>query len=217
MPSPGRADTARILRFDATERAVHWANAALVIVLIATGAILYVGPISTLVGRRPTVKAIHVWSGLLLPVPLLVGLAGRRGAALRADLGTLNRWSSEDLRWWRRRARPGVRLGKFNPGQKLNAAFVGGALVVLLASGMIMRWFDPFPDSWRTGATFVHDLFAFALGLAVVGHVVLALADPVSVRAMLRGAVPDDWARRHRPLWHDEMTGSPSGRRDDDG
>ncbi len=59
-----------------------------------------------------------------------------------------------------------------------------------------MRWFEPFPDSWRTGATFAHDWFAFGLGLAVVGHVVLALLDPVSLRAMKHGSVPADWARR---------------------
>lgn len=187
-----------IVRFDRTERIVHWANAVLVLALIGTGLALYAAPVATLVGRRRLVKAVHVGCGLLLPVPFAAGLAGRWGAALRADLAELNRWTVDDRRWWRRRQRASVRLGKFNPGQKLNAAFVGGSLVVMLATGSIMKWFEPFPDSWRTGATFVHDWFSFAIGLAVAGHVLLALGDRTSLRAMLRGTVPAEWARRQK-------------------
>ena len=43
------------------------------------------------------------------------------------------------------RQRAGVRLGKFNPGQKLNAAFIAGAAIVMLATGSIMKWFEPVP------------------------------------------------------------------------
>ncbi|MCZ7535269.1 MAG: cytochrome b/b6 domain-containing protein [Acidimicrobiia bacterium] len=214
---PMQATQATIVRFDRTERALHWVNAVLVLGLLATGLALYAGPISTVIGRRPLVKAVHVWSGLLLPVPVIVALAGRWGAALRADLATMNRWTADDRRWWRRSARRGARLGKFNPGQKLNTAFVGGSLAVLLGTGIVMRWFEPFPDTWRTGATFAHDWFAFGLGLAVAAHVVLALADPVSLRAMRRGTVPVGWARRNRPRWHEETTGMPSGDARDDG
>ena len=70
-----------------------------------TGAALYAGPISTLVGRRELVRTIHVVAGLALPVPLVVGLVGRWGARLRRDLGRLNRWTRDDRRWLRRRAR----------------------------------------------------------------------------------------------------------------
>ena len=65
-------------RFDRTERIVHWANATLFLVLIATGAALYAGPVSTLVGRRVLMKNIHVYSGLLLPIPVLAGCCSAR-------------------------------------------------------------------------------------------------------------------------------------------
>lgn len=206
----GEADScaASVIRFDRNERSLHWVSAALVLVLLATGFVLYVGPISAIVGRRSLVRTVHVSSGLLLPAAVLVGLSGRRGAALRADLTTLNRWTRDDRRWWRRRTRGDARLGKFNPGQKLNAAFIGGSLVVMLGTGSIMRWFEPFPDSWRTGATFVHDLFAFGLGTAVTAHVLFALAHPVSLRAMLSGRVPAGWAPRNRPRWYADEAGS---------
>ena len=48
----------------------------------------------------------------------------------------------------------------------------------MLGTGIIMRWFEPFPLDWRTGATFVHDWFAIGLFVAVLGHIGLALADP---------------------------------------
>lgn len=175
-------------RFHLVTRAVHWANAALFLFLVFTGLVLSFGPLSTLVGRRALVRDLHVWSGLALPLPLVLGAAGRWGAALRGDLGRLNRWSREDRRWFRtfgRRVRGGFRFGKFHPGQKLNAAFVAGSIPVMLLSGSIMRWYEPFPLSWRTGATFVHDWLATALLVAIAGHIVKALITPGALAPML--------------------------------
>src|SRR5215471_16604339 len=101
-----------LLRFDRVERTVHWVNATLFGTLMLTGAALYAGPISTLVGNRELVRFVHVWSGLLLPVPLLLGVLGHHGKRLRTDLGRLNRWSRDDRRWFRRRHRREVALGK---------------------------------------------------------------------------------------------------------
>ena len=41
-----------------------------------------------------------------------------------------------------------------------------------------MRWFEPFSDSWRTGATFVHDWFAIVLFFAIAGHILFAFRIP---------------------------------------
>jgi formate dehydrogenase subunit gamma len=194
-----------ILRFDRVERTLHWVNATLFGTLMLTGAALYAGPISTLVGNRETVRAVHVYSGLLLPIPLLIAVLGRHGKRLRTDLGRLNRWSHDDARWFRRRHRHQVALGKFNPGQKLNAAFIGGAAVVMLGTGSIMKWFDHFPLSWRTGATFMHDWFAFGVWIAVLGHIAFALRDGDALDSMLNGSVPAAWARKKAPLWYEEL------------
>jgi formate dehydrogenase subunit gamma len=194
-----------ILRFDRVERAVHWVNASLFGILMLTGAALYAGPISTLVGNRELVRTVHVFSGLLLPVPLLIGVMGRRGKRLRTDLGRLNRWSRDDARWFRRAHRHVVPLGKFNPGQKLNAAFIAGAGVVMLGTGSIMKWFSLFPLDWRTGATFVHDWFALGVWVAVLGHIAFALRDGDALESMLNGSVPASWARKKAPLWYEEL------------
>jgi formate dehydrogenase subunit gamma len=201
-----------LLRFDRVERIVHWTTASLFAVLMLTGAALYAGPISTMVGRRDLVRTIHVLAGLALPVPLVLGVLGRWGSRLRNDLGRLNRWSADYRRWLRKRQRLTARLSKFNAGQKLNATFLGAAIVVMLASGSIMKWFSAFPLDWRTGATFVHDWFALGIWLAVIGHVVFAFRDSVALGAMLRGWVPARWARTQRPRWYEEETGNPAER-----
>jgi formate dehydrogenase subunit gamma len=206
MSSSASTSPPRFLaRFDRVERVVHWTNATLFLILVFTGASLYVEQLSTLVGHRHTVRTVHVYAGLLLPIPLLLGLVIPAGRQLRHDLSRINRWTDDDRRWWSRRRRAQVQLGKFNPGQKLNAVFVGASIVLMLATGSIMRWFDPFPDSIRTGATFVHDSIFIALVVVIVAHIMFAFSDFDSLRSMIRGGVPEPWARRERPRWWAEM------------
>jgi len=194
-----------LLRFDLRERTLHWVNATLFGILMLTGAALYAGPVSAIVGNREVVRTIHVYSGILLPVPLLLAVLGRRGARLRTDLGRLNRWSRDDARWFRRRQRAHVALGKFNPGQKLNATFIAAAAIVMLGTGSIMKWFDLFPLDWRTGATFVHDWFALGIWAAVIGHILFAVRDGDALDGMIGGSVPAAWARTKAPLWYEEL------------
>jgi formate dehydrogenase subunit gamma len=217
-PDHRRQPDVTLVRFGRVERAVHWVNAALFLVLVGTGAILYLEPLQAAVGRRALVEDIHVYAGLALPVPLLIALSGSWGRGLRHDLRRFNRWSGDDWEWLRAMFRRGperrvdlrgVRVGKFNAGQKLNAAFVGGAGLVMLGTGVIMRWYHPWPLNWRTGATFVHDWLALAVGIAIIGHVAMALRDPEALRAMFVGTVRQAWAKRHAPAWLDGNDGPP--------
>lgn len=195
-----------VVRFDRTERLLHWSTAILFLVLLATGMTLYIGPLSALVGRRVLLKDVHVIAGVLLPAPLLVAYAGRWRAGLRKDVRRLARWSTDDRRWllsWGRRGR--ATMGKFNAGQKLNATFVAGCIPLMLVTGSIMRWFEPFPLDWRTGATFVHDWLALGLLVVIVGHIGKALAEPVALRSMQRGMVPAAHVQAHHPRWWREL------------
>ena len=197
----------RLVRFDRGERVLHWVNATLFAVMMGTASALYVPQISAAVGRREVVKTIHVWTGLALPLPILLTFAFRRwGAAFRDDVRRLNRWSHDDRRWLRSLGRDHWAVkGKFNAGQKLNAAFTGGAILVMLGTGSIMRWPGRFPLSWRTGATFVHDWIFVLLFVSITGHVIFAVNDPEALRSMVRGWVPASWAKRQAPAWHDEL------------
>lgn len=195
-----------VVRFDRTERWLHWTNATLFLVLLATGMTLYVGPLSALVGRRVLVKDVHVLSGLALPAPLLLAYVGSWRTGLRRDVRRLARWSPDDRRWLLSVGRRGrARLGKFNAGQKLNAVFVAGCIPLMLVTGVIMRWFEPFPLPWRTGATFVHDWLALALLAVIVGHIGKALRSPAALRSMRTGRMPIAHVEVAHPRWWEEV------------
>jgi formate dehydrogenase gamma subunit len=205
-----------IERFTRAERALHWATAAAVLTAAITGLILYVGPLTALVGRRNLVKDVHVVAGLTMPVPLVLAYAGRWRAAVRADVRRLGRWTRADPRGLGSGGgEPRDQVGKFNAGQKANAAFVAGMIPVMVATGVIMRWYEPFELRYRTGATFVHDWTAIVTWVVVTGHIAFALADRGSLRGMLTGRVSRAWAAHHHPLWAsveervDEEAGSP--------
>jgi formate dehydrogenase subunit gamma len=202
-----------VLRFDRVERAVHWVNASLFLILIVTGAALYFTPLIALVGRRRLIEQIHLYVGLALPLALLLGLVGSWGRGLRRDVSRINRWTEEDMKWLRglvdtasgrRQTHLRPRLGKFNPGQKLNAAFVAGGGLVMLGTGVLLRWYVPFPLSWRAGATFVHNWLAVTFVIVILGHIALALSDREALRSMLLGRVSRAWAAQHAPAWLDE-------------
>lgn len=200
----------RITRFDRAERWLHWANATLVLILIATGSIMYVDVLASIFGRRILIETIHLYAGLALPFPFLAVVLGRWGRGFCRDARRLGRVAPGEWRWFRSRYRKSgrVRLSKFNPGQKANAILVAASLPVLLATGAVMKWHDPFQDSWRTGATFVHDLGFVGLTLLVIGHIRQARRDPESMAAMRRGRpVSQGWARDHHPRWHAEVNG----------
>ncbi|MHB1584299.1 MAG: cytochrome b/b6 domain-containing protein [Acidimicrobiales bacterium] len=218
-PAGTASSSVRLLRFDRVQRAAHWANALLFGILIATALPLYFASVERLVGRHVLVAQVHLWAGIALPVPLLVSLVGPWGTRMRRDLRRLNRWTVDEVRWLRTLGRHGGgEADKFNPGQKLNAAFVGGSIVVMLGTGVILEWFGLFPVSWRTGATFVHEVLSFVIVVVVVGHVVMALAHPGSLRSMVGGWVSEGWAARYAPGWLAELRATgPEGAATPDG
>ena len=212
-----------LARFTPGERWVHRSLAVLMAICLITAACLYIGPIAVLVGRRGLFKTLHVYAGLALPLPILIGLTSR---AFRNDLGRFNRFTPADWTWLRSKDRRTGRvpIGKFNPGQKLNAAFIAApasaqadqripcAILVLLGSGVILGWPDPWPLSIRQGATFVHDWLAAAVVIMIAGHLWFASHDPIARAGLRTGFVPADWAEREHPSWlREEGMDSTSG------
>lgn len=195
-----------IVRFDRTERIVHALSAACVLTLFVTGAILYFPALSVRVGERLLILNIHVICGVVALLPLLFSLRTPWGRHLRRDVARLTQMTKSEWRWFRPSQREEIRLGKFNPGQKLNAVLSVSALVVLLASGLILRFPSYFSLTLREGATFVHDWFALALILLTLGHIGFALAHPASLRSMIKGGVSKEWARHYAPAWLQELS-----------
>ncbi|WP_081952134.1 cytochrome b/b6 domain-containing protein [Kitasatospora phosalacinea] len=211
--APPDADGGRVRRFTRAERLVHRTTGYLMLVCLATAACLYLGPLAQLVGRRRLVATVHEFSGLLLPVPVLLGLLSR---AFRADLRRLNRFGPADRRWLRaarrRRTSPRDRpAGKFNAGQKLYAGWIAGAVLVMTATGLLMWFTRLLPFVSRTSAIFVHDCLAWAVALALAGHVRRARRDPEARQGMRTGYVSRRWAREHHPHWLPDDRGDGDG------
>lgn len=82
-----------LARFTAAERWTHRVVAALVLVLLATAAGLYLPALSAVVGNRELVKTVHIVAGFALPVPIIVACCF---AAFRLDVRRLNRFTPDD-------------------------------------------------------------------------------------------------------------------------
>jgi formate dehydrogenase subunit gamma len=199
-PADSPAAEPELVRFGRSTRWVHGLVGVLMLVCIVTAAVLYNSSLQVLVGHRRVVELVHVWCGYGLPVPLLAGLFS---AGYRAELRRLDRFTRHDWRWLRSRTRRNgqIPVGKFNAGQKLNGSLSAGAIAVLLVSGLVMNATELAPLAWRTGATLMHDWFALAVGLLVIGHISYALRDPVAMRSLRTGTVPRSWARREHGAW----------------
>ena len=197
----------QLQRFSTAERWVHRMIGILLLILIITAALLFIPDLGGLVGNRQTVRRIHEIVGFALPIPLLLALLSR---AFRDDADRLNRFRPTDWQWLRSRDRRSGRIpvGKFNAGQKLNAAFSLGAILVLLATGTVMFFSSYFPDALRTGATFVHDWLSIAFIIVVVGHIYMAFNDATARLGMRSGSVPESWARREHSEWAAEELGT---------
>ena len=181
---------------------MHWVNATGFLVLLASGLILYLPSLATLVGRRPLIKDIHFWSGVgwVCALVLVAGLGDRRG--LVATARELDAFSRDDVRWLRRH-QPAPQ-GRFNAGQKVNAALTASFTVLFLVSGLLL-WLGERDTRFRLASTVVlHDGLTFvALGL-LVGHLYLAIVHPATrhaLRGMTFGTVDEEWAAQHHPRW----------------
>ncbi len=195
----------RLSRFSRTERALHWVHASAFLVLFASGLCLYLPSLSELIGRRPLLKDIHVYTAVIwLAALALVLLAGDRRRLLAAAR-EIDDFDDDDLAWLRGRRAP---QGRFNAGQKINA-IVTAALAVLFAVTGFFLWYGERDHAFRLqNALLVHDWLMYVSFFLVLGHLYLALVNPStrhSLSGMTRGWVREDWALRHHRKWAEQV------------
>jgi formate dehydrogenase subunit gamma len=194
-------DPRYVERFSRTERMLHWVHASAFFVLLGSGLVLYVPRLSTAVGRRPFLKDVHVYTAVawLCAIVLVVALGDRR--RLAATLRELDAFDRDDRLWLRRIPRP---QGRFNAGQKLNAALTAAFAVVFGVSGFFL-WLGERDPRWRFASTIlVHDGLMYVSLVLLVGHLYLALIYPSTrhaLRGMTVGSVSRAWAREHHAKW----------------
>ena len=199
-------------RFSRAERLLHWVNALGFFFLLATGLILYLPRLSVLVSRRQLIQSLHFWAGVgwLGALSLVVVLGGRR---LLATARELDSFDGDDIRWLRGKRAP---QGRFNAGQKINAALTAAFTILFGVSGLLL-WFGEQDTRLRFASTVIlHDGLMYVSLALLAGHLYLALIHPATrhaLRGMTLGDVRADWAVKHHRKWEPEGFRSDWGER----
>ena len=221
-PSPAAPPSQLILRFQRSERLLHWSIAVPFMVCYFTAAtlILFFG----LHSERPAreiLSWIHRIAGVgLLTFPLWTGLRNLRDYKLH--LGNIRqawRWAWADVKWLvlmgvaavnRRIQLP--EQGKFNAAEKLNFMMVMGTYPVFLVTGVLL---------WLPGIAFVSWIVHVGMALLatplMLGHIYMALINPstrVGLGGMFSGYVDRQWARHHYQRWYRENFEAGADRND---
>ena len=131
---PDAAPAGRIQRFTRTERTLHWMHASAFFALLATGLILYLPALSTLISRRNLVKNVHIWVAVAWAVAVVVIIVAGNRKRLADDWREIETIDRDDRRWLRGRRAP---QGRFNAGQKINALLTVGVRAAVRAVGLL--------------------------------------------------------------------------------
>jgi formate dehydrogenase subunit gamma len=195
------ARSERILRWTRTERAVHWIHATAFCILLGSGLALYLPSLAEAVGRRPLVKAVHLWTALawLVALAAVVAVGDRR--SLRRTVREVEYLDHDDRAWLRGRSVP---QGRLNAGQKLNPV-ASAAFGLLFAVSGFFLWLGERNHRFRlANALLVHDYLMYVSLLLFLGHLWFAVLLPStrhSLNGITRGWVRRDWASRRHPKW----------------
>jgi formate dehydrogenase subunit gamma len=199
---PGSTEPEYVTRFTRTERAFHWVHAVSFFALLATGIALYVPQLTEAFGSRVLLRDLHLGTAVAWIVGLIavVVLGDRR--ALRQTLRDLDVLDEDDMVW--SPSKPYVPQGRFNAGQKRNAALMAAFAVLFAVSGLFLWYGARDNDFSLESAVLLHDVLTLGAIVLVAGHLYLALLHPStrhSLRGMTRGTVRAEWARRHHAKW----------------
>jgi formate dehydrogenase subunit gamma len=192
-----------VRRFSPVERLLHWVNALGFFFLLTTGLILYLPRLSVVVGRRQQIQTLHFWFGVgwLGALAAVVLLGGRR---LLKTAREIESFDGDDLRWLSGRRAP---QGRFNAGQKINAALTAAFAILFGVSGVLL-WVGERNTRFRFASTVVlHDGLMYVSLALLLGHLYLTLIHPAtrhSLRGMTLGTVNAEWAQRHHAKWKPE-------------
>jgi formate dehydrogenase subunit gamma len=208
----------RIRRFSRTERVAHWLLASTFFVMLGSGMALYLPSLSDTIAR-PTAKAWHLWSAAVLGIGLVVIIALGDRRALGETARDLDRLDRDDAEWLLGGPKRFVTgelpppQGRFNAGQKLNAAITLGLMIVMAVTGLLL-WYGEQDTRFRfAGSVDVHDWGSWLLIILVAGHIYLAVLHPATrhaLRGMTIGDVDGEWAEEHHKKWASIRSSHPA-------
>ena len=195
------ASSRRLERFTRSERALHWVHATAFCVLLVSGLCMYLPSLAEVVGRRPLLKTIHLYTALAWAIAILLVLLLGNRRALRATLREVEYFDADDGLWLLGQRTP---QGRLNAGQKLNTIVTAVFAILFSISGFFLWYGERDTTFQNPNALLLHDWLTYASLILFLGHLYLTLIFPKtrhSLSGMTRGWVREDWAARHHPKW----------------
>lgn len=207
---------------------LHWFNAFVWLVELATGAALieshhfrfvpqwFLTLMAELFGTRANLLRFHIAVGLTwITVFLVYGIFGWRTYLRQLVLKREIALDRDDWRWLRIRVlrmigrsyEPLPPQGIYNAGQKLFALTVYAMIPLIAASGLAMtfHWGPPAVVGW---AIVLHFIAVAVVVSGLMIHVYMGAVFPEEKPAffsMITGFVPEDFAYKHHRKWWEEM------------
>lgn len=162
---------------------------------------MYLPSLAEVVGRRPLLKTIHLYTALgwVIALLLIFALGDRR--ALRATLREVEYFDADDGRWLLGQSAP---QGRLNAGQKLNTIITAVFAARFAISGFFLWYRERDTRFQNPNALLLHDWLMDASLILFLGHLYLALILPKtrhSLNGITRGWVREDWAARRHAKW----------------
>ena len=200
--------TNSIERFSTSERVLHWVVTASFFTLLLSGLGLYSRLFTgyfNLFGGGGNAILVHKIAGVIFFCSSI--------AMFLLHLRDVASFDRDDREWFAKgggylsRGEQHFNIGKYNPGQKLFALFVGIATLVLGITGVFIWSPLSFPRWVVQLSLLLHGTMFVGAIMFVVVHVYLAtIGNPGTIGAMLYGFVGRRWARVHHPKWYREVT-----------
>ena len=203
---------ARILRWTAWERFVHWTTAASFLVLAVTGLSLLFGRSILIPIMGP--EGFAAWAAVAMYLHEIVGpwIFTPAVAILLSMWLVHNLPERGDLQWWLKgggiigRSHPSS--GRVNSGEKLWFWFIATVGVACIVTGVILA----FPLEWeQTRSTMqlssvIHGAAAllwigFWMGHAYIG----TIGTEGALEGMTTGYVDANWAKQHHDRWYEKV------------
>lgn len=192
------------------QRLIHGVTALLMVLLMLSGLAFFhpsLAFLSGLFGGGTWNRILHPWIGIALGICFLL---------LFIRFVPFNLWGGEDTKWFGqlgdvlgKRDDRLPEVGKYNAGEKLVFWGFTLAVVVVVASGIVL-WSGSSIGLQRLAAV-LHAVVAWFAILLLIVHVYAAIWVRGTMRAMTEGRVTAGWAWKHHRKWLREQVEGHSG------
>ena len=196
-----------MVRKASTEEIVnHWIMAVSCILLIITGYgfLFQFKGMGAVFGGFNVMRAVHNWAGVVFTVSLFATMFNYLHESLTFDADDWA-WIKMGGGYLSRSAKKAPPMGKLNTGQKFYYIVILLAGALIAASGFSI-WLVKGARTLTLASHLVHNLAFILFVVAVPVHAYLGtLANPGTIRIMIYGTVPIEFARKKYPKWMKEI------------